>query len=223
MKTTYTNYQFKNILNCLLEIETIYVNKLVPKNIYPLEIQPNLSLISIIGFDFQETPIGNYQEVIIGVVIQPYLLKKGDIPKSAIFPINIATNTDNSKIHAISNYKLPHYMKNIEIDFDIDASKKKLICKENNDVFMNIELDINDKHDKSQEYHQSFVFDNNKLFLSNININSLMAESQDGRGNVFFNKHSFFKDIEIDEINNIPYLERHAYNGIETMSSLISI
>lgn len=223
MNTTYINYKFKNVINCLLEIDTIYVNKLVPKNIYPLEIQPNLSLISIIGFDFYDTPIGDYQEVIIGIITQPYFLNKDRIPKSAVFPINVATNTDKSKEHAIANYKLPHYMKNIIIDFNVNDSKKILTCKDNDKIFLNVELNIKNNLEKTEEYHQSFIADHNQLYLSEINIDAILGENQDGEGKVTLSSHKFFKNIEINEINNIPYLERYAHTGIETMSSLISI
>lgn len=217
------DYKFNCVINCLTEIETDNIKGLLPKNLYPFEVHPDLSLLSIIGFDFYDTPVGKYQEIIIGILTQAYLTPEKNIPKATIFPINLATTSDASRQHAIDNYKLPHYLKNIDISFDTKGPKKILKCKEDNKIFLNIELVIENKGEKAKEYHQSLIYSAEKIFLSKIYIDANICETQDEKGNIELTNHDFFKNININSINNTPYLERFASTGVETMFELESI
>ena len=61
------------------------------------------SILAITVFDFDESEVGEYGEVVYAVIVPP-LVRDGRLPKSAFFPWQVATTTAAARAHAIERW-----------------------------------------------------------------------------------------------------------------------
>jgi len=73
------------------------------------------SIFAVTVFDFDQSEVGEYGEVVYAVIVPP-LVREGRLPKSAFFPWQVATTTKAAREHAIERWHLPHWMDDVEVE-----------------------------------------------------------------------------------------------------------
>ena len=69
------------------------------------------------AFDFTESTVGSYGEVVMSMIVAP-LVKPGErLPKSAFYPYLVGTTTKAARDHAIERWHLPHWMEDVEMSW----------------------------------------------------------------------------------------------------------
>src|SRR5687768_14001804 len=114
----YTYYGFSNAVSAFFEMPTSDARKLLPAHLQPLEVQHTRSILSVTAFRFTESMVGEYNEIVLSVIVPPRVEPGKQLPKAAFYPFMVGTTTDASREHAIERWHLPHYMKAIEIRLD---------------------------------------------------------------------------------------------------------
>src|SRR3954468_12943859 len=112
----YTYYGFSNAVSAFFEMPTADARKLLPAHLQPLEVQHTRSILSITAFRFTESMVGEYNEIVLSVIVPPRVEPGKQLPKAAFFPFIVGTTSDASREHAIERWHLPHYMKAIDIE-----------------------------------------------------------------------------------------------------------
>jgi hypothetical protein len=112
----YTYYGFSNAVSAFFEMPTSDARKLLPAHLQPLEVQHTRSILSVTAFRFTESMVGEYNEIVLSVIVPPRVEPGKQLPKAAFYPFMVGTTTDASREHAIERWHLPHYMKAIAID-----------------------------------------------------------------------------------------------------------
>ncbi|MFN8091359.1 MAG: hypothetical protein U0599_03875 [Vicinamibacteria bacterium] len=79
------------------------------------------SILAVTVFDFDESG-GEYGEVVYAVIV-PARPRRARTRKSAFFPWQVATTTKAAREHAIGRWHLPHWMDDVEIEFDRRARR----------------------------------------------------------------------------------------------------
>src|SRR5262245_65777883 len=80
-----------------------------------MELHHGTSIFSMTAFDFTQSMVGPYGEVVMSVIVAP-LVKPGErLPKSAFYPYLVATTTKAARDHAIERWHLPHWMEDVAI------------------------------------------------------------------------------------------------------------
>ena len=111
-----TRYGFSEAVSAFFEMPTTDARKLLPAHLQPLELQHTRSILSITAFIFTESMVGEYNEIVLSVIVPPRVEPGLPLPKAAFYPFMVGTTTDESREHAIERWHLPHYMKAIDID-----------------------------------------------------------------------------------------------------------
>ena len=116
----YTYYGYDFCVGGYFEMSTADARRLLPDHLEPLEVQHERSILAITAFHFNESMVGEYDEVVLAVVVPPIVEPDRALPKAAFFPFMVGTSTEASREHAIERWHLPHYMKDLAIDFDVE-------------------------------------------------------------------------------------------------------
>jgi len=112
-----TRYHFKNAVNGFFEMSRDHAKRLVPSHLEPMELRHSIGVFAVTAFDFTQSEVGPYTELVMAVITPPRIGVGGEFPRSAFYPFVVATSTEAARLHAIERWHLPHWMADVEIDF----------------------------------------------------------------------------------------------------------
>src|SRR5262245_56081002 len=187
-----------------------------------MELHHGTSIFSMTAFDFTESMVGAYGEVVMSVIVSP-LVKAGErLPKSAFHPYLVATTTRAAREHAIERWHLPHWMEDVEIGFE--SQGRKLSARVAADGAPVAELTIGDYswHPVSHLY-QSFMRDGDGSYLANITMEGQQSEHEEETGRIRLYDHAFNKDLAISEVYDVPFREIWMRDGAQTFQPLVEL
>ena len=78
MKTSeYTYYGYDLCVGGYFEMPTSDARKLLPNHLEPLEVQHERSILAITAFHFNESMVGEYDEIVLAIVVPPIVQLSG--------------------------------------------------------------------------------------------------------------------------------------------------
>ena len=81
-----TRYGYRDAISGFFEFPTENARRILPAHLEPVELHHGTSIFSMTAFDFTESMVGAYGEVVMSVIVAP-LVKPGErLPKSAFYP-----------------------------------------------------------------------------------------------------------------------------------------
>ena len=174
------------------------------------------------AFDFSESMVGAYGEVVMAVVVAP-LVKPGErLPKAAMYPYRVATTTRAAREHAIERWHLPHWMDDVKVEWSRD--KGRLTAKVEADGSPALELGITDHSWQPVSHlYQSFQKDDSGTYLANILFEGDKSEHEEEAGTIVLHDNSFNKDITISEVYETPFRELWMRNGCQLFDPLAQL
>jgi hypothetical protein len=217
-----TRYGYKEAISGFFELPTDVARKVLPSHIEPVEAHHGSSILSVTGFHFTESEVGEYDEVVLGIVVAP-LVKAGErLPKFALFPYRIGTSTRAAREHAIERWHLPHMMEDVQVKWD----------KQGPAITMNVscsgapvlELTVTE-HSWSHVSHlyQSFMKDADGSYLANITLEGDQSEHEDEKGRVKLHDHPFNEELQAADVYEVPFREIWMRNGIQLFQPLVQL
>jgi hypothetical protein len=173
-------------------------------------------------FDFTESEVGSYGEVVMAVIVSP-LVKPGErLPRSAFYPYQVATTTRASRDHAIERWHLPHWMEDVEVRFDQQG--KTISAGVRVDGSPVAELTITDHSwNPVSHLYQCFMRDDSGAYLASITMEGQQCEHEEETGRLQLFEHPFNKELAISEIYEHPYREMWMREGKQTFDPLIQL
>ena len=97
-----TRYGYEHAISGFFEFPTANARRILPAHLEPVELHHGTSIFSLTAFDFNESMVGSYGEVVMSVIVAP-LVKPGErLPKSAFYPYLVGTTTKAARDHAIA-------------------------------------------------------------------------------------------------------------------------
>ena len=112
-----TRYGYSDAFSGFFEFPTENARRILPKHLEPAELHHGSSIFSMTVFDFTESMVGTYGELVMAVIVAPLVNAGERLPHSAFFPYRVATTTKEAREHAIERWRLPHWMEDIGVDF----------------------------------------------------------------------------------------------------------
>ena len=80
-----TRYGYRDAISGFFEFPTENARRVLPKGFEPVEVHHGTSILAVTVFDFHESEVGEYGEVVYAVIVPP-LVRDTRLPKSAFFP-----------------------------------------------------------------------------------------------------------------------------------------
>jgi len=214
-----TRYGYRNAISGFFEFPTDNARRILPKHLEPAELHHGSSIFSMTVFDFTESEVGSYGEVVMSVIVSP-LVKPGEkLPKSAFYPYLVATTTKAARDHAIERWHLPHWMEDVGIRFE--AQGRSLTAKVEAGGAPVAELTIGDHSWQPVSHlYQSFMKDDTGAFLAHITMQGEQSEHEEETGRIQLREHPFNRELAISEIYEQPFRELWMRNGVQTFEPL---
>ena len=217
-----TQYGYHDAISGFFEFPTENARRILPPHLEPVELHHGTSIFSMTAFDFTDSLVGPYGEVVMSVIVAP-LVKPGErLPKSAFYPYLVATTTRAARDHAIQRWHLPHWMEDVEIAFSRqDRSITARVAADGDPV---AELTINDySWQPVSHLYQSFMKDSQGLYLANIVMQGRQSEHEEESGRIALCEHPFNRDLMLSEVYEVPFRELWMREGTQTFDPLVEL
>lgn len=217
-----TRYGYKHAISGFFEFPTENARRILPAHLEPVELHHGTSIFSMTAFDFTESMVGSYGEVVMSVIVSP-LVKPGErLPKSAFYPYRVGTTTRAARDHAIERWHLPHWMEDVEMSFAHDGGR--ITAKVGTGGAPVAELTIDDySWNPVSHLYQSFMKDGDKAYLANIVMEGSQSEHEEETGRLQLFDHPFNKDLMISEVYEVPFRELWMRDGQQTFDPLVTL
>jgi hypothetical protein len=217
-----TRYGYRDAISGFFEFPTENARRILPGHLEPVEPHHGVSIFSMTCFDFTESMVGAYGEVVMSVVVAP-LVKPGErLPKAAMYPFLVATTTKAARDHAIERWHLPHWMEDVALSFE--RAPKTLAARVSLDGAPVAELTVTDHSwDPVSHLYQSFMKEGDSAYLANIIMEGEQSEHEDELGKLVLHDHAFNKELAISDVEGVPFRELWMRNGVQTFHPLITL
>lgn len=217
-----TRYGYSHAISGFFEFPTENARRILPRHLEPAELHHGSSIFSMTVFDFTESEVGSYGEVVMAVIVAP-LVKPGEpLPKSAFYPYRVATTTRAAREHAIERWHLPHWMDDVEISFEEgDGSRTARVVADGDAV---AELTITDHSwNPVSHLYQSFMKDDDGAYLAHITMQGEESEHEEESGHIELFDHAFNAELDVAEVYEEPFREIWMRHGTQTFQPLVQL
>ena len=217
-----TRYGYRNAINGFFEFPTEHARRILPRHLEPAELHHGSSIFAMTVFDFDQSEVGAYGEVVMAVIVSP-LVKPGErLPKSAFFPYQVATTTRAAREHAIERWHLPHWMEDVDIAFDRAPDRITVHVKADGAPVADMTIHQYAFNPVSH-LHQSFMKDGEANYLAQITMEGPHSEHEDEKGVVKLFDHPFNKSLSIADVYEVPFREQWMRDGRQTFQPLVQL
>ena len=170
-------------------------------------------------FDFDESEVGPYRELVASVVVPPWAPRGEPLPDSAFFPVLLATTTERSRIHAAQRWKLPELDRCLTIEID-DADELSCVRVDDGSQPL-LRLDVGPaSYSDSRRLYQCFSSDVEQVHRVAIEICGPLAEHEDERGELELTDHPIASWLGELIDDSIPFREQSMGAGEQQFASL---
>jgi len=216
-----TYYGYDMCVGGYFEMPTADARKLLPSHLEPLEVQHERSILAITAFHFSESMVGEYDEIVLAVVVPPRVEPGKPLPKAAFFPFMVGTSTPESRAHAIERWHLPHYMKDVEIGFAETDAEMKVTVKDEGNAVLEMVVTSHNQGTAANNY-VCFTVDPKDRFMVNILMEAVHSEHEEETGSLALSEHPMTQGLTIDEVNTYPFREEWYGKGLQTFDKMVT-
>jgi len=218
----YTYYGFRYCVGAFFEMPTEDARRLLPPHLEPLEMQHERSILALTAFKFHESEVGEYEEIVLAVIVPPMIEAGKPLPKAAFFPFVVGTSTEASRLHAVERWHLPHYMKDVEIGFEESDEAMGVRVLDGPDPVLDLVV-TKYSYQPSNNLYNAFTVDGDQRFKANIYMKAPHSEHEDERGSLTLYEHPMTEGLTIEDVNTYPFREEWYQEGLQTFEPLASI
>ena len=217
-----TKYEFESCIGAFFEMSTADARRLLPPHLEPMEVQHTRSVLAVLAFQFTGSEVGAYDELVLSIITPPRVDPGKPLPKAAFYPFMVATSTEASREHAIERWHLPHYMKDVDFDFQESDGKMALTVTDDGAPVLELTVTEHDSHHVTNPYH-SFMIDGDDRFKVNIFMSAPHSEHEEENGELVLHEHPVTEGLTIDEVHSWPFREEWYRAGVQTFEALESL
>jgi hypothetical protein len=216
----YTYYGFDVCVGGYFEMPTSDARKLLPAHLEPLEVQHERSILAITAFHFSESMVGAYDEVVLAVVVPPLVEPGKPIAKAAFFPFMVGTSSPESREHAIERWALPHYMKDVSVDFQREGPEITVVVSDDEALVLELVVTEHTRQPTGNNY-TCFTVDPESRFKVNILMEADHTEHEEETGSLTLYEHPMTEGLTIDDVNTYPFREEWYGKGLQTFDPMV--
>ncbi len=216
-----TYYGFDLCVGGYFEMPTADARKLLPKHLEPLEVQHERSILAVTAFHFSESMVGEYDEVVLAVVVPPRVEEGRPLPKAAFYPFMVGTSTPESRAHAIERWHLPHHMADVEIDFTQEGEKLTVTVTEGDAQVLEMVI-TGFVRSEAANHYMCFTVDPDDRYKVNILMAADHAEHEEETGSLALHEHPMTEGLTLDDVNTYPFREEWYGKGLQTFDKMVT-
>src|ERR1035437_135900 len=215
----FVQYHFRHAIGGFFEFPTANARKILPPHLHPVEPHHGQSVLSVMAFDFHQSMVGEYGELILSVLVMPRVEPGTPLPRSAFYPFLLGTTTQASREHAIARWHLPHFMHDIDLAFDAQADEIRIEAAHGGAPIIDMRITDYDWSQVSHRY-QCFTHDATGSYMATIIMDADFSENEEERGDITIHKHPLTSAIDRHGVNTTPFRELWMRDGLQTFHPL---
>ncbi|HET7585354.1 MAG TPA: acetoacetate decarboxylase family protein [Gemmatimonadaceae bacterium] len=212
-------YIFRDCVAGFFEFPTENARAILPAELQPVEPHHGQSVLSIMAFDFTQSMVGAYKELILGVLVSPRIGPGTQMPRSAFYPFLLGTTTQSSREHAIERWHLPHYMRDIDMTMTRNDGDIVVTCADGAGPILELSVTEYDWRRVSHPY-QCFMADEDGFYTSTILMEGEFSENEEERGSLVLHPHEMTSSLDLDAVTLTPFREQWMRDGVQTFQPL---
>jgi hypothetical protein len=220
-ESEYTYYGYDLCVGGYFEMPTSDARRLLPDHLEPLEVVHERSILAITAFRFVDSMVGPYDEVVLAVVVPPIVEPGKPISKAAFFPFMVGTSTPEAREHAIERWRLPHYPKDISVDFTRDDDQLTVAVTDDGAPVLELVVTEFARGSAANSY-MCFTVDPDRRYRVNILMEADHTEHEEETGSLTLYEHPMTEGLTIDEINTYPFREEWYGRGRQTFDQMVT-
>jgi hypothetical protein len=214
-----TRYGFGCCVGGFFEMSTADARRILPPHLEPLEVHHTRSILAVLAFRFTDSEVGPYDEVVLSVVTPPMLEPGKPLPRAAFFPFILGTSTEAARRHAIERWKLPHYMKDVDFDFQESDGRMKVTVTDEGAPVLELTITDHEFGPAMFPYH-CFTVDGDTRFKVNIKMGGPHSQHEEEAGELVLHPHPITADLNHEEVHSYPFREEWYRAGIQVFEEL---
>ena len=215
----FVQYHYRDAIGGFFEFPTDNARALLPQDLQPIEPHHGSSVLSVMAFDFHDSPVGSYGELILSILTAPRVEPGQPWPRSAFFPFRLATTTRESREHAIERWHLPHYMKDIDLRWDRGDGHITIHATERGQPIVDMTI-TEFEWSRVEHRYQAFMHDEDGFYSSTIVMNGQFSENEEEKGGIVIHTQAMTELLEDWELTTTPFRELWMKNGVQTFHPL---
>lgn len=218
-----TRYGFDFCVGAFFEMSTQDARAILPAHLQPVEVQHERSVMAVLAFHFNESEVGEYDELVMAVITPPQMDPGKPLPKAAFFPFMVATNTEASREHAMERWRLPHYMKDLDFDFQEGDGTMRLVVSDEGAPVVDLTITDHDFEPVVNPYHCFTVGESvgsDGSFKVNIFMDAPHSAHEEETGELVLHPHPMTEMLTLEEVASYPFREEWYKAGAQTFEEL---
>jgi hypothetical protein len=217
-----TKYEFKHCIGAMFEMSTSDARKILPAHLQPLEVQHTRSVLAVLAFQFTESEVGPYDEIVLSVVTPPRVEPGKPLPQAAFYPFMLATSIEAAREHAIERWSLPHFMKDLEFSFDEKDGEMRVGVFDDGSPVLELTVSEHSFHSVNYPYH-CFMTKGEERLKVNIFMNAPHSQHEEETGELILYEHPMTEALTLQEVSSYPFREEWYAAGVQTFEEVENI
>jgi Acetoacetate decarboxylase (ADC) len=217
-----TRYHFKNAVSAFFEMSRDAAKRALPPHLEPMEVKHGLGVFALTAFDFTQSDVGSYTELVLAIITPPVLGVGGEFPRSAFYPFVVGTSTKASREHAIERWHLPHYMADIDVDFKEKDGQMKVHAHEKGRPIIDVTVSEH-KWTTVNHLYQAFTVESPRRFKADIHMEGAFTEHEEESGDLVIHPHPMCELLLDADVASYPFRELWMKDGVQTFEELQTI
>lgn len=212
------SYQFRDAVNGFFEFPIANARAILPTGLQPVELHHGAGVLTITSFEFHDSPVGPYDELVFCVVVAPRIVSGEPMPRAAMCPVLVGTSTKSARDHGIELWHLPHHMRDIHIEFAREEREIRVDASEGGSPILSMAVTdtAGVEWQPVEHLYQTFMVDHAGAFMSRVVMTGDFLEHEEERGSLRLYPHAFNAALELDEVVTTPFREQWMKRGMET-------
>ena len=214
-----TRYHYSQAVSAFFEFPTSNARLVLPPHLQPLEVQHESSILAVTAFDFTDSMVGAYEEIVLSVIVPPLVSSGQGIAKSAFYPFLVGTSTAASREHAIERWHLPHYMKDLDITFTPLDGRMRVEVRGGGQPVLDMEV-TDYRSDTVDHLYQSFMMNGDHRLKVDIHMRGPHSEHEEELGSLKLYEHPMTSRLDLEEVATCPFREQWMTDGVQVFEEL---
>jgi hypothetical protein len=217
-----TIYKFSQVVAGLFELPTEAARRLLPSHLEPIELHHGTAVLSVMAFDFSDSMVGPYGELVLSLGVAPLFRAGLAMPQGAFFPFQVGTTTSAAREHAIERWHLPHWMEDIDVRFSIAGGRRSAAVSAGGVPLLEMHIHDHEFEDVAHIY-QMFSCSGDANFVGQITMSAPYSDHEDNRGELHLFEHAFHKGLNVADVYEVPFREQSMLAGVQTFEPLVRL
>ena len=209
-------YRFREAIGAFFEVPVALAAECLGGRREPLEVSHGLGVLAVSAFDFVQSEVGAYRELVLSVLTPPQVPRGGAWPRSAFFPFLIGTSSEASRHHGMTRWHLPHYPRDIALTFEVQANRLSMHAHERAQPIVALEV-RGGPWSQAQQLYQLFSAAGGQLHQADVRMGGLVSEHEEETGRLVSHNHPMSTRLAAIDHASRPFREVWIRNGVQSI------